>query len=185
MLVSVAAQPDLGSVDDEQLLLAVANTGHRELDELRDSASVGAWWADLRGQAWSGDLGSETDLEVLRAARRMIRALTLRNNGVEVTSEADVALLGRVPLTFDLDERPDLVIDGRASLPRLLAGRAVVALVRASSQPHWRRVKACPGPGCAWVFVDRSRNGSRRWCDMAECGNRAKGAAFRARTRST
>jgi predicted RNA-binding Zn ribbon-like protein len=185
MMVSVAETAEPLAIDDEQLLLAVANTGHLEVDELSDTASVDAWWACVQGRAWSGDLGTEADLEVLRAARRMIRALTLRNNGIDVPTETDAALLGQVPLTFDLAERPDLMSDDRASLPRFVAGRAVVALVRAASQPHWRRVKACPGPGCAWVFVDRSRNGSRRWCDMAECGNRAKGAAFRARTRST
>jgi predicted RNA-binding Zn ribbon-like protein len=28
--------------------------------------------------------------------------------------------------------------------------------------------------GCGWLFVDESRNGSRRWCSMKDCGNRAK-----------
>jgi predicted RNA-binding Zn ribbon-like protein len=28
--------------------------------------------------------------------------------------------------------------------------------------------------GCSWLFVDESRNGSRRWCSMKDCGNRAK-----------
>jgi predicted RNA-binding Zn ribbon-like protein len=181
----MSTEPDASKIDDEQLLLAVANTGHDEVDELSDPESVGEWWADLQGRAWAGDLGAGPDVEVLRAARRMIRALTLRNNGVDVPTDADATRLGEVRLTFDLGERPDLSPDEAASLPRFVAGRAVVALVRASSQPHWRRVKACPGPECAWVFIDRSRNGSRRWCDMAGCGNRAKGAAFRARTRST
>ena len=36
------------------------------------------------------------------------------------------------------------------------------------------RVKACPGDGCGWIFVDQSRNRSRRWCDMQSCGNREK-----------
>lgn len=34
------------------------------------------------------------------------------------------------------------------------------------------RIKICPN--CGWLFVDRSRNASRLWCDMAVCGNRAK-----------
>lgn len=34
------------------------------------------------------------------------------------------------------------------------------------------RVKRCEGPGCGWVFLDES--GRRRWCAMADCGNRAK-----------
>jgi predicted RNA-binding Zn ribbon-like protein len=35
-------------------------------------------------------------------------------------------------------------------------------------------LRQCPGEGCAWLFVDTSRNKSRRWCDMTTCGNRAK-----------
>jgi predicted RNA-binding Zn ribbon-like protein len=35
-------------------------------------------------------------------------------------------------------------------------------------------LRQCPGAGCAWLFVDTSRNGSRRWCAMGVCGNRAK-----------
>jgi predicted RNA-binding Zn ribbon-like protein len=36
------------------------------------------------------------------------------------------------------------------------------------------RVKRCPGHGCGWLFFDKSKNNSRRWCDMAVCGNRSK-----------
>lgn len=36
------------------------------------------------------------------------------------------------------------------------------------------RIKQCGGYDCSWLFVDESRNRSRRWCDMADCGNRAK-----------
>jgi predicted RNA-binding Zn ribbon-like protein len=36
------------------------------------------------------------------------------------------------------------------------------------------RVKRCGGHDCDWLFVDQSKNKSRRWCDMRDCGNRAK-----------
>ncbi len=36
------------------------------------------------------------------------------------------------------------------------------------------RVRQCGDDECAWMFVDTSRNHSRRWCDMEDCGNRAK-----------
>jgi predicted RNA-binding Zn ribbon-like protein len=42
------------------------------------------------------------------------------------------------------------------------------------ASPERARVRECAAPGCAWLFLDRSRNRSRRWCDMAVCGNRAK-----------
>lgn len=35
-----------------------------------------------------------------------------------------------------------------------------------------RRIRICPN--CNWLFLDKSRNGSRLWCDMAVCGNRQK-----------
>jgi predicted RNA-binding Zn ribbon-like protein len=41
-----------------------------------------------------------------------------------------------------------------------------------------RRIKACADPACGWLFIDVSRNQSRRWCDMKDCGNRAKATRF-------
>jgi predicted RNA-binding Zn ribbon-like protein len=35
-------------------------------------------------------------------------------------------------------------------------------------------LRQCPGDGCAWLFLDTSRNKSRRWCTMEVCGNRSK-----------
>lgn len=43
-------------------------------------------------------------------------------------------------------------------------------------------VKACEGPPCTLLFVDRTRGHARRWCSMAVCGNRAKQAAHRKRS---
>jgi predicted RNA-binding Zn ribbon-like protein len=37
-----------------------------------------------------------------------------------------------------------------------------------------RRVGRCCGDNCDWMYLDTSRNRSRRWCDMQSCGNRAK-----------
>ena len=41
------------------------------------------------------------------------------------------------------------------------------------------RVRQCSGESCSWLFVDSSRNGMRRWCDMKACGNRDKVRRFR------
>lgn len=43
------------------------------------------------------------------------------------------------------------------------------------------RVRECAAKDCGWMFIDQSRNQSRRWCDMASCGNRAKAARYRQR----
>jgi predicted RNA-binding Zn ribbon-like protein len=47
------------------------------------------------------------------------------------------------------------------------------------------RVRECSGRGCAWLFLDRSRNGTRRWCDMSVCGNREKVRRFKERRQRT
>ena len=36
------------------------------------------------------------------------------------------------------------------------------------------RIRECGGPDCGWMYVDRSRNGLRRWCEMESCGTREK-----------
>lgn len=36
-------------------------------------------------------------------------------------------------------------------------------------------VRECAGYDCGWLFMDATKNRSRRWCDMQTCGNRAKG----------
>ena len=47
--------------------------------------------------------------------------------------------------------------------------------------PELARVKQCAGQGCGWLFLDTSKNGSRRWCEMEVCGSRAKARAYYAR----
>ena len=57
--------------------------------------------------------------------------------------------------------------------------RDAVALLESS---RLRRVKRCPGSGtCGWLFLDSSKNASRRWCSMEGCGNCAKLQRFRRR----
>jgi len=45
------------------------------------------------------------------------------------------------------------------------------------------RVKECSSDECGWLFVDLSKNKSRRWCDMRDCGNRAKARRYYRRQR--
>jgi predicted RNA-binding Zn ribbon-like protein len=44
-------------------------------------------------------------------------------------------------------------------------------LITASAR---HRIRRCANDACLWLFLDESKNASRRWCDMAACGNRAK-----------
>jgi len=45
------------------------------------------------------------------------------------------------------------------------------------------RLRLCASQTCLWIFLDTTRNGRRRWCDMSVCGNRAKVCAYRHRCR--
>jgi len=56
--------------------------------------------------------------------------------------------------------------------------RAAVTLLGGSGRP---RIRECADLSCTRLFVDTSRAGSRHWCDMRGCGNRAKVAGHRAR----
>lgn len=47
--------------------------------------------------------------------------------------------------------------------------------------PDLGRVRVCANHECGWLFLDLSRNRSRKWCDMSSCGNRAKVRRFRER----
>ena len=40
--------------------------------------------------------------------------------------------------------------------------------------PQLARVRECANDKCLWLFLDESKNGTRRWCSMSACGNRAK-----------
>ncbi len=44
-----------------------------------------------------------------------------------------------------------------------------------------RLVKGCGDPTCRWLFLDLSKNHTRRWCDMKTCGNRMKARRHQAR----
>jgi len=66
-------------------------------------------------------------------------------------------------------------------LVRWQLARAAVELLESG---RLRRVKRCPGSGdCGWLFLDSSKNASRRWCSMEGCGNRAKLRRFLSRHR--
>ncbi|MCX4525888.1 MULTISPECIES: CGNR zinc finger domain-containing protein [unclassified Streptomyces] len=63
--------------------------------------------------------------------------------------------------------------------PAWLAARDYLGLL--ASAPD--RIRECASPACVLHFHDTSRNGTRRWCSMAACGNRAKASRHYARTR--
>jgi predicted RNA-binding Zn ribbon-like protein len=62
--------------------------------------------------------------------------------------------------------------------PLWIAARSAVEVLTSDKV---RRLKTCPSSNCGWVFVDTTKNGTRRWCEMQVCGSRAKARSYYAR----
>jgi len=106
----------------------------------------------------------------------------------ESPRDADLALIGdaaaagaaRSRLVFDKDGVGWSLPSDSDDLERPLWDIARSAADLLTSGDH-DRIKECASTTCEWVFLDRSRNRSRRWCDMSDCGNRAKARRFQAK----
>jgi len=74
--------------------------------------------------------------------------------------------------------------EGKPALDRMLWPilRSAAELLTAAAELS--RVKQCGGWDCGWLFLDLSKNSSRRWCEMEVCGSRAKARAYYARKRA-
>ncbi len=132
-----------------------------------------------------------------RAAAALARAIRLR----EALFRISRSLLRRsAPDESDLDvlRKEISIAKAHERLQRTRAGFvwAWDQSENALDSPIWRisksasdlltsadlgRLRQCGGDECGWMFLDTSRNRSRRWCDMKDCGNRAKVRRFRRR----
>ncbi|APO74176.1 CGNR zinc finger domain-containing protein [Rhizobium etli 8C-3] len=65
-----------------------------------------------------------------------------------------------------------LAVTLRNSRPNGLDVATAHSVLRLIAMPVPQRLKICRN--CGWLFIDRSKNKSRAWCDMGVCGNRAK-----------
>ncbi|HEV7317597.1 MAG TPA: CGNR zinc finger domain-containing protein [Ensifer sp.] len=87
---------------------------------------------------------------------------------------AEISAKGRPELLADLLEAIAAVLRSATvqgdRLPLDTATAQSALSLAAAAEPE--RLKICPN--CGWLFLDRSRNRSRTWCDMAVCGNRNK-----------
>jgi predicted RNA-binding Zn ribbon-like protein len=82
------------------------------------------------------------------------------------------------PPLVRIDDTGALARSGSARASLSLVARAAIALF---TGPSAAQLYECEGPACTRMFLDNSARGTRRWCDMSRCGNRAKVAKFRAR----
>ena len=172
------------------LALDFANTVHSlgEIDPGDDLET----WADLlawghaagvlkKSEAGDGDLGQFKELRAAiyelfspSSAKRK-NALETFNRHLQATMAS--AHLKRESGAFQL--KPGRA-DAEGQLHFEITRAAADLLLFSPSD----RIRQCAGETCTWLFLDTSRNGSRRWCEMSACGNRAKIRRFRRRQAS-
>jgi predicted RNA-binding Zn ribbon-like protein len=193
------------STSDHELWVRFVNTlsftHDRPTEALPDSDALVGW---LRQAGLLSERAASSERAALRdnpdeAARRMQRFQGLRDllrttaNEIVETGAPDrdsVRELNHVlrdGLHFhQLEVGADGTTYGLARVgDRLDQARATIAGSLAdfvASEPT-SRLRVCANEGCREVFIDRSRTGRRRWCDMRTCGNQAKAARHRARLR--
>jgi predicted RNA-binding Zn ribbon-like protein len=170
-------------------------------DLLRDFGTLLRWLVDAHvvDLERAGGLGRRALLQPAAATATLVDARRVRaalrglaergSTSAKVRDEAIAEInrvLGRSAGTRRLEQlSPDHFVrvfvptgDAFAGLMIPIAESAADSLVL----DELARVRRCADPRCTRVFLDTSRNGTRRWCDMGTCGNRAKAARHRART---
>ena len=188
----------------ERLWLDFVNTDDerrgRRVDLLVDFAAWTRWLEQagvldgeravgLRRRAEQQPAGATAALVDGRRVRAALRLLAERGTAQEKSREAALAELNRVMARSVGTRRVEATGDGRFTRSFVPGGEAfgglLLAIVESAADSlvtdELPRVRRCGGVGCGRVFLDQTRNGSRRWCDMASCGNRAKAARHRAR----
>lgn len=146
-------------------------------------------------------LSQKADMEAFRAAAVLRDAIELREATYRIfeavagglpVSEQDLKVFNRylgatMQSSQIIPQKEDFVWDTNGDPHNLdwilnpLVRSAADLLVSAERQ----RVKKCSDPACGWLFLDISRNLSRRWCDMRDCGNRAKASRFYKKKKGT
>ncbi|GGO93288.1 CGNR zinc finger domain-containing protein [Wenjunlia tyrosinilytica] len=129
--------------------------------------------------------GLERACRLREAAYTLIRA-RVQSEDVSahaVNELAQVNDAARLPL-------PKLQIDAAGTLTRTggideVLGAVARDAVELLGSPELSRTKECANPDCTRMFVDLSRSVARRWCGMAECGNKHKAASYRQRKKET
>jgi predicted RNA-binding Zn ribbon-like protein len=137
------------------------------------------WLRDHHRDA-AAEAGTEADLTLARDLRTALRAELTCGPEDHGPSPLDRLAAGiGLAVRFDEAGRAGLVpIDAGV---RGVLGEVLAAIVRAEHDGTWSRLKICSSAECRYVYYDRSKNGSRRWCSMRVCGNRSKTRAYRER----
>ena len=139
-------------------------------------------WLVETGLAEKRPAISPHELDAAKALRDALRPALLGADRRAVARLAEAWLDG-APIRLCVEEdtlRPRFAPAG-ASARCLLVVAVLDALDLVRESPD--RVRECADPGCPVLFVDPSRNRSRRWCSMEGCGARAKAATYYRRHR--
>jgi predicted RNA-binding Zn ribbon-like protein len=131
-------------------------------------------------------------VELRRAIYRLFAAVAHRRDpegvDLEVLNRALAESMGHMRVTHTTagGDGPSFDwswsgLDTELKAPLWPVARAAAALL---TSPQLVRVRDCADESCGFLFIDHSKNASRRWCDMGECGNQAKARRFRERKRS-
>ncbi len=153
---------------------------------LPDFEAVMAWTAGAQVQtgvepATVSSAEATTTLEFVRRLRTVTRAalespITDRRP-LDALNELLGAEWGALHVRPGAEDPISLTAADAGTQIRLDIAAAVLDIFR-----HERaRVRRCANPACVLLFLDVSKSGRRRWCDMSTCGNRAKAAAHHAR----
>ncbi len=172
---------------DLELVRKFLNTSdlERGTDELMSVAQLREWLTAHRLLPTSATVTAD-DLDRARGTRTALRGLARTSSGAPFTDDdrralTEVAAAADVRLRFGRDGSADVSPAGEGRVPAALGCLVAIAGL-AVLDGTWARLKICPAEDCAWAFYDHSKNRSGRWCQMAECGNRAKNRTFRERS---
>lgn len=151
------------------------------VDALKSAADLARW---LRAAGLGETAPDESDLALARSLREAIYGLVLaRQQGVRLKENDRLTLnaiaASHAPFVSLSDEG---IATTFGSVRQLLTGLALEAIALIGGEKA-SRLRQCKAENCAVLFLDESRKGERRWCSMANCGNRAKVKSFRQRTR--
>ena len=169
------------------LTLAVDLVNSRVGEELLTDVAELRAFLDQHSVSGSRSL-SRDDLEEVHALRPRLRAVWRARDMRQAVGVVNglVAEAGALPQLTDHDGW-DWHLHWTAPSARLssrLAADVGMALAEVLRADGAERLRTCEAPDCEAVFVDLSRNRSRRYCDTGNCGNRMHVAAYRARLRS-
>lgn len=90
-------------------------------------------------------------------------------------------MTARLPLRLHFDAALTPGLRPAPGNDDLLAATLLGIVAAAAVDGTWRRLKICPAEDCRWAFYDHAKNRMGVWCQMRECGNRAKARRHRGR----